>query len=213
MAGGWQAAAVGTPQQGGPRPHLRHVEPRYVGDQQGDLQAWREWSRHAWGRSTHQPVGCARLAATPLQGNFLPASRPGMQQAVPAAPPCPRGRPAVRLWQWTGCTASRRLRHSSVGVGGVSDSGSGSQMAGAGGLSGPALSRWAPASAWALCFPCSLYTRIAVAGGDPPGTRDHSRLPRVFRQLLPTAFLATTAAIRRPSCTVGAEHWVRAMHG
>lgn len=34
----------------------------------------------------------------------------------------------------------------------------------------------------------------------PPGTRDHSRLPMVLRQLDPTAFLATTAAMSRPSC-------------
>ena len=32
------------------------------------------------------------------------------------------------------------------------------------------------------------------------GTRDHSLLPRVFRQELPTAFLATTAASILDSC-------------
>ena len=52
------------------------------------------------------------------------------------------------------------------------------------------------------------------AGRYAPGTRDHSRLPTTLRQLLPTAFFATTTAISRASCRhqqARSRGWVR--HG
>jgi hypothetical protein len=58
----------------------------------------------------------------------------------------------------------------------------------------------------ATCCECAKVENSAVKGravkgrkGHTPGTLDHSLLPSVLRQLLPTAFFATTAAMRRPS--------------
>ena len=53
---------------------------------------------------------------------------------------------------------------------------------------------------WESSVSSSLAAVSLTAAFSPSGTRDHSREPSVFRQELPTAFLAMTAATNRIAC-------------